>query len=439
MALADILENLRKRAGFTYTDEKSHSIPEYTVTMLGDSRSGKSVYMHALFDFFVRTNADNHFIRGIGADYQEQMRANNDIEKLTWASTIQENSGELTLPSGSTGTEEWRFQLNYGNVPICRFNWVDYRGGGLTELANSEGDAGQLRELIYRSHALLLFIDSPQLFYYPDPTSRIEHSGIELLTNILDDIALHANDPDATSAFSDIRLDKNSKDTHIAIAVVLNKVDSSLLNSGVIKKPTKVVGFNRGPLEYGPLYTRFFEDAESLVTVLRNNKQGNFANGGNYYWHTAFMPVGAFGHDNTEETIDSQDDSDDAPPSHYTPNDEGKELMHEANALRVFLDPYYRPTITTTYKHNYVLPPVFPSPINVEAPIIWCLDRLLDNTPGPRVRLYREARDSGILGMIRGQRWQRPQDTRPQKKSTTGEAIRKTNILPLSRITYEAL
>ena len=395
--------------------------------------------MHALFDFFVRENADNHFIRGIGADIQEQIRANHAIKQLTWVSVMRENGGKLILPSSSTQTEVWRFQLTYGNVPICHFNWVDYRGGDLNELDSHEGDAALLRELIFRSHALLLFIDSPELFYYPDSGSRIIHSGIALMSRILEDIALHANDPDATSAFSDIRLDKKSKDTHIAIAVVLNKVDSGLLKSGVIRKPANVQALNRAtPMEYGNLYNRFFEDAEYLVTVLRNNKQGNFANGGNYYWHTAFMPVGAFGHDNTEETIDSQDDSDDTPPSHYTPNDEGKELMHEANARGEFFNPYTpsRPNIVTTYKHNNTLPLVFPAPINVEAPILWCLDRLLENTPGRTSRLNKfEAGASGILRMIKGRGWQRQQDTRPQTKSViTREALLQTMILPLSQI-----
>ena len=399
--------------------------------MLGDSRSGKSVYMHALFDFFVRTNADNHFIRGIGSTHQEQIRANNDIEDLTWVSVMRENQGKLILPPGSTSTEEWRFQLTHGNVPICRFNWVDYRGGGLHELESSEGDAALLRELICRSHALLLFIDSPELFYYPDPDSRIINSGISVMTRILDDMASHANDPDATSAFSDIRLDKGSEDTHIAISVVLNKVDSGLLKGDVIKRSANVVNLNRATqLDYGNLYNKFFADADRLVTVLRNNARGNFVNGGNYYWHTAFMPVGAFGHDNTQETI-ADGSGDGQKPGYYTPPD--MESIPEANELRVFLDPYNRPTIATTYRHNNVLPPVFPSPINVAAPIIWCLDRLLDNTPGQTSRLDRSnAKGSGILGALKKQL--KTKDTTTTKKKSSREAIRNTMILPLKDI-----
>ena len=268
---------------------KSGEVPEFTVTMLGPSGSGKTVYMHAFSELFRYSNVGLHKIEGVGDSLEDKIREDEKLRSMSWTRILQDNRGELIMPKGTSDRMEWQFQLTHANQPVCRFNWVDYRGGSLDEFSEGTEEAKFLMSLLSQSDAIILFVDSISLFYYEEKANRLRWSGADTITGILNSYSTFQNSPEY------VRFQEGATDErHLAISVVLSKCDSDLIGESV--RAVDFIQRNRSSRKpYAGIVSRFLEDCNELVQILTNNLSVKTASGSSINWYPAIIPVGAFG------------------------------------------------------------------------------------------------------------------------------------------------
>lgn len=126
-------------------------IPSFKVTMLGDSGSGKTVFMSSMYAKL----REGH--RGIS------IRAVDDAVDLELGDTMEGLYQYHKWPPGTDlAQKRYDFELLVGRRVVSRIDWVDYRGGALLEEPESEGGktlASRLRE----SQAIIWMVDMTRL------------------------------------------------------------------------------------------------------------------------------------------------------------------------------------------------------------------------------------------------------------------------------------
>jgi hypothetical protein len=121
-------------------------IPTVTVTMLGPSGSGKSTFMLGMY----ATLAGGH--RGYFAH-----AAHDDHLQLMDAWDLLYEDGQLPPPTPER-TRNYEFHFLQGIDPLLRIQWMDYRGGALSDRAEA-GDTAELIKRMTESDSVYLVLD----------------------------------------------------------------------------------------------------------------------------------------------------------------------------------------------------------------------------------------------------------------------------------------
>ncbi len=125
--------------------------PAFKVTMLGDSGSGKTVFMSSMYARL----REGH--RGIA------IKAINDNVDLELGDTMERLYLYNKWPPGTDlSQKKYDFELLVSGHTVARVDWVDYRGGALLEEPESEGGKA-LAQRLHESHAIIWMVDMTRL------------------------------------------------------------------------------------------------------------------------------------------------------------------------------------------------------------------------------------------------------------------------------------
>lgn len=136
-------------------------VPNISITMLGGSGAGKTVYLASLFDNLAiagNSSSDCFFIKA-EAEAQHTLTA--------IAARLIERSSEW--PRGTRTLNQWQFQCfiekNNSHYLACNFSYIDYAGGAISDVLDG-GDASKRQELykvISESNVLFGLIDGEKV------------------------------------------------------------------------------------------------------------------------------------------------------------------------------------------------------------------------------------------------------------------------------------
>ncbi len=352
------------RRGNSKNTVEEGAIPEFTITMLGGSGSGKTVYMHAFSELFRHGYVGLHKIEGVGETFEEKVAEDEKLRSMSWTQILEDNTGKLVMPEGTVERMDWQFELTHENQPVCKFNWVDYRGGAIEEFKYGSDEANHLMALLARSDGIIMFIDAIPLFYYEDQVARRRWAGANILNGIINSYATFQNSPQYLKFVVG-----EPKERHLAISIVVSKCDSDLIDDKVRLSDSG----HRNPVPrkpYAGIVNRVLEDCKSMLQALTHNSSVELSTGLKINWYPAVVPVGAFGEGYIKTTVEGEEGEHIYKPSGYE--------THRGNARGIYFKPFNPPTINPEFT-----PPspseVYPRPSNVASPLLWVLDKLLQS------------------------------------------------------------
>lgn len=126
-------------------------LPVFKVTMLGQSGSGKTVFMSSMYAK-LREGENDIAIRAIKNDV--------DLELDRTMASIYEFS---TWPPGNEGKpKNYDFVLLLRGKPIAQIDWVDYRGGVVKE-SDSKDEGAEFIKRLQESHSIIWMVDMSRL------------------------------------------------------------------------------------------------------------------------------------------------------------------------------------------------------------------------------------------------------------------------------------
>jgi hypothetical protein len=125
---------------------------ELTVTMLGDQASGKTTYLVATHGSLVAGDG-TYALRSL--DHNQGLLLTEQWRKLL--------AGDY--PKGTVASTEYNFELDRGLTPVARINWLDYRGGYVSQHAGQAADdeVNLLRARLADSDCILLTLDGEKV------------------------------------------------------------------------------------------------------------------------------------------------------------------------------------------------------------------------------------------------------------------------------------
>ncbi|MEU3193179.1 hypothetical protein ABZ686_21655 [Streptomyces sp. NPDC006992] len=126
-------------------------IPRITLTMVGGTSTGKTMYMHGMYQ---RLSAGLHDYFLYTVDPDDEFDLINAWRMLTEVGTLPEPT--------SVQPCTYKFRFAQGMTPLLDFLWTDFRGGAALQKATAESaddDVTQLRKHVARTDSLYLVLD----------------------------------------------------------------------------------------------------------------------------------------------------------------------------------------------------------------------------------------------------------------------------------------
>jgi len=200
-----------------------------SITMLAPSAAGKTCYMAAMSTFMGGSMPSDrgHGLFISSPEPEQRVRLQSIWDQMVTA------EGSDRWPSGTTDTVEYRFDLCYNFIPIMAFDWVDYRGGAISDSANAD-DTRKLSERMKVSDCLFLVISADLLMQDATARLRVEAKS-NSINNLLADVGKQFS-PTLENAYP--------------VAVVITKAD---LLDGKVDEKTLV---KRVQALYPPLFVK---------------------------------------------------------------------------------------------------------------------------------------------------------------------------------------
>ncbi|MEC4813258.1 MAG: hypothetical protein SAK29_08320, partial [Scytonema sp. PMC 1069.18] len=124
------------------------------ITMLGTTGAGKTCYMLGLYA-----------VMQMGLQGFTLSAKDPDVDlKLTdlWERLIDTTGEDRWPPPTPDDPQTYAFNFSYGLKPLIAFDWMDYRGGAMTD-SSTASDARQLRERLKASDCVFLCISGEHL------------------------------------------------------------------------------------------------------------------------------------------------------------------------------------------------------------------------------------------------------------------------------------
>ena len=144
------------------------------ITMLGASGSGKTCYMLGMYAEMVNGIQRGLTINSVDLDVGAKLL--NQWERLVMG------EDDRWPPGNTSGTEEYSLNFIYNTKPIMRFNWMDYRGGAMTDTADAS-DVKTLIDRLVASDCTLLCVPAEAIAQDYSPVI-----GVKFKTNRMNDL-----------------------------------------------------------------------------------------------------------------------------------------------------------------------------------------------------------------------------------------------------------
>lgn len=127
------------------------------ITMLGHSGSGKTCYLVGMFAHLQLGLNENGLT--LSADnLDDSLRLNSLWDRMSGV----EGEDRWPPPNDKANTHEYRFSLNYALDPIMQFEWLDYRGGAISDSPSQE-DVATLQRTLAASSCVFLCVPGDYL------------------------------------------------------------------------------------------------------------------------------------------------------------------------------------------------------------------------------------------------------------------------------------
>jgi hypothetical protein len=146
---------------------------DLTITMLGASGAGKTCFLVGLY------NALRVGVRGftlLATDATPD--ADTDLELAELWERMQEG-GQDRWPAPTDSTRDFTFALQYAYQTVLTFDWLDYRGGALTDQP-TEADVRALTVRLQRSSAIFLCVPGDTLVGTPRNAAKTDRMNVLL-------------------------------------------------------------------------------------------------------------------------------------------------------------------------------------------------------------------------------------------------------------------
>ncbi len=155
------------------------------ISMLGQSGSGKTTFMCALHKKMIQNDFGGFSILPYteNLDNKDSLAAIGMLENISFCRDGQ----NVQFPQGTDATTYWTFNLLYQNRNLCRLDWIDYRGGKINEIFDGDNEAKLLKDLIYGSNAIIVFIDAIDLALIDNIDVCKRKTGADKLSFLLKD------------------------------------------------------------------------------------------------------------------------------------------------------------------------------------------------------------------------------------------------------------
>ena len=238
------------------------------VTMLGKSASGKTTYMASLYEVLGLNSVDGFYITPTPKNegFAAGTMAAGDFTSIALS------NNDFMFPTGTVNTTVWSFDLICKKNLVCKFEWIDYRGGILEDVISPSAgsDADRVKKItellghIALSNAVMIFIDSLILTSYENMNARRRWVGADAIATVLRNYALYF------------------PKSPLNVIILLTKADSD-------KLPDK---FKNG--NYNELIKLGKETLAEVVKQCEYNAP---------FWQGGIIPVGAIGEKNLNSTI----------------------------------------------------------------------------------------------------------------------------------------
>ena len=236
------------------------------ISMLGQSGSGKTTFMCALHEKMIQ----NDFCGFSILPYTENSNNDDSLAAIGMLENMSfcRDGQNVQFPKGTDATTYWTFDLLYKNRNLCKLDWIDYRGGKINEIFDGDNEANLLKDLIYGSNAIIVFIDSIDLALIDDINVCQRKTGADKLSILLKDYE---------------RIYKN-EDTIILFA--LSKCDSALITQEYKKD------------NYRNLVVKSQNVFKDILTIKTRND----------HWNIGIIPISSVGYGKTETSKESTGD-----------------------------------------------------------------------------------------------------------------------------------
>lgn len=235
--------------------------------MVGISGSGKTTYMSSLYESLGDAGQNEAGFYIAPRSLQQFDKAILSVGDFSRFSL----TDKFKWPDGTQQTTVWPFTVYYNSKPVSYFDWIDYRGGILTEITDAAdtGDTpdavkSEIRDLashIELSNAVILVADAFVLTYYPNLKEARHRSGARRIHEIF-------------STYSRIYPHRN-----LTFVIMLTKADT--------------VDARWKTNNYEPLIARGLEVFNQMVSLCKENPS----------WEGGIVPVSAVGEGNVIRTI----------------------------------------------------------------------------------------------------------------------------------------
>jgi len=164
------------------------------ITMMGTTGVGKTTYLVAMYNDLARKGRNGF-----------KLKANKDID-VRLGNDWRDMVGSHSWPRPSDYYLDMEFELFFNTTKITDFNFVDYRGGAIKDLSDTD-HAKKLTNDLLRSDALLILADS------------------WFIANTEYDIADIQNEVNRIQIFIEDFFEKNPE-KRLVLGVVLTKIDT---------------------------------------------------------------------------------------------------------------------------------------------------------------------------------------------------------------------
>lgn len=234
------------------------------VTMVGVSGSGKTSFMSGLYETLGGANNLSGFsIVPTGETLEDAVLLQGSFRALSLATR------NFEFPPGTSRSTLWSFDLQYYGRYVCNYEWIDYRGGILADIASEnvmsdeekQRDIEELISHISFSHAVILFVDSFLITYYENINHARFRSGADIINDIFE-------------TYNQFFPSRN-----LVFVIALTKADT-------VSSQWKVN-------DYAPLIERGLEIFSPLVRITRRNSK----------WTGGIVPVSVIGDGNARYQI----------------------------------------------------------------------------------------------------------------------------------------